>query len=707
MTLRSASNTQTTGLPEGEDLQRHVTGRHRRGNLWLGVFVLSLLVAILILSALIFNIVNQSFGLVAKENAVEEGQLLSRFVEQQMASAPNTTTSEDDEALATAIAADPNAIGFFGFAYYQQQAPSLRAVAVNGVTPSFESAAAGDYELARPLYLYSSYAIMRDNPAVAAFIDYYLAHVNEEIDDVGYFPASQDQLDVQLNTLRTDMSSQQSAGAAGTVAVVGSSTVYPLSLRMAERFLAAGFTGDISVESMGTTAGFASFCVDKQADIANASRAITRQEAAACNKARRAPAEYLIGADALAVVVSSANTFLTEATTEQLQQIFTTAQRWSDVDPSWPDAPIVRYIPSLDSGTLDFFVERVFLDQLALADLPKQALEGMLIAGITRGRVRALESQRPFAERSQADILQLVLDEVVKPKVVASWNLLPSVFNRAEIEAEAFEKYPDAELEFYAWLNRSFLTSSQSSMPEQAGVRTAILGSLWVILITVLFAVPVGIGSAIYLEEYATHGRINRILQTNIDNLSGVPSIIYGILGLAIFVRFLESFTSGKALGIADPTTANGRTILSAGLTLGLLVLPVVIINAQEALRAVPNALREAGYGMGGTKWQVVRSHVLANALPGIFTGTILAMSRAVGETAPLIVIGASTFITVDPNGVFSKFTVLPMQIYQWTTRPQAEFQHIAAAASIVLLIMLFMLNATAIYLRNRFAKQL
>ena len=165
--------------------------------------------------------------------------------------------------------------------------------------------------------------------------------------------------------------------------------------------------------------------------------------------------------------------------------------------------------------------------------------------------------------------------------------------------------------------------------------------------------------------------------------------------------------TSGKAFGFADPTTANGRTIVSAGLTLGLLVLPIIIINAQEAIRAVPQSLREAGYGLGATKWQVVRTHVLANALPGILTGTILAMSRAVGETAPLIVIGASTFITVDPNGPFSKFTVMPMQIYQWTTRPQAEFQHIAAAASIVLLLLLFALNATAIFLRNRFSKQM
>jgi phosphate transport system permease protein len=290
---------------------------------------------------------------------------------------------------------------------------------------------------------------------------------------------------------------------------------------------------------------------------------------------------------------------------------------------------------------------------------------------------------------------------------VASWNLFESLFRRQEIERETLIKYPDAELDWYRWLNRDFLRTPQSSVPQYAGVRTAILGSLWVILITMLVAIPVGIGAAIWLEEYATRGRLQQIVQTSIDNLAGVPSIIYGILGLTVFVRLLGELTSGAAFGVADPTTANGRTVLSAGLTLALLVLPVVIINAQEAIRAVPKSLRDAGYGLGATKWQVTWSHVLSNALPGIFTGTILAMSRALGETAPLIVVGASTFITQDPTGPFSKFTVLPMQIYQWTSRPQAEFRHIAAAASLVLLALLLLLNGTAIFLRNRYSRKL
>jgi phosphate transport system permease protein len=200
---------------------------------------------------------------------------------------------------------------------------------------------------------------------------------------------------------------------------------------------------------------------------------------------------------------------------------------------------------------------------------------------------------------------------------------------------------------------------------------------------------------------------MNAIIQTNINNLAGVPSIIYGLLGLAVFVRALEPITSGAAFGVSDPSTANGRTIISAGLTLALLILPIIIINAQEAIRAVPQSLRQAGMGLGATKWQTIRDHVLPNAIPGILTGNILAMSRAIGETAPLVVVGVSTFITTDPSGPFSKFTTLPAQIYQWTSRPQDEFRFIAAAAIIVLLILLLSLNAAAVLLRNRYSRKL
>jgi len=289
------------------------------------------------------------------------------------------------------------------------------------------------------------------------------------------------------------------------------------------------------------------------------------------------------------------------------------------------------------------------------------------------------------------------------------WSLSDSLFRRQEIFAEAAEEFPDAEVKFISWLDSQFVTTPQSDVPEVAGVRTAILGSLWVIAITMLFSFPLGVGASIYLEEYAnTTSRLNRIIQTNINNLAGVPSIIYGILGLAIFVRAMEAITSGNAFGaVEDPTTANGRTVLSAGLTLGLLILPVIIINAQEAIKAVPQSLRHAAFGLGATRWQTVWNHVLPSALPGIMTGPILAISRAIGETAPLVVVGASAFVTFDPEGPFSKFTVLPIQIYQWITRPQGEFRNIAAAAIIALLVLLLSLNATAVIIRNRFTRRL
>ena len=266
-------------------------------------------------------------------------------------------------------------------------------------------------------------------------------------------------------------------------------------------------------------------------------------------------------------------------------------------------------------------------------------------------------------------------------------------------------RFPNARLVFRSWLTGSFIADAQSSIPEDAGVRAAIKGSLGTILITILFAFPVGVGAAIYLEEYAQDNRLNRIIQTNINNLSGVPSIIYGMLGLTVFVRAMEPVTSGALFGLGDGS-ANGRTILSAGLTLGLLILPVIIINAQEAIKAVPDSLRQSSYGLGATKWQTIRHHVLPSSFDRILTGTILATSRAIGETAPMVVVGASTLVTLDPSGPFSKFTTLPIQIYQWTARPQAEFRNAAAAAILVLLGLLLTLNATAILLRNYHAKK-
>ena len=489
-------------------------------------------------------------------------------------------------------------------------------------------------------------------------------------------------------------------------------------------------------------------------------------------------------------------------------------------------------------------------EAVALEDLSREQLVQILQAHISTGLGRRLERDQRFYEdrlafdnqaawdaacaaaepaigcslppREQINIYELVIDRVVESQVIQTWSLRDSLLASDQIRAEIAATSPQATLEFRSWLTMDFLTRPQSSRPELAGVRTAIFGSLWVVLVTLLFSFPTGVGAAIYLEEYASkQNRFNRIIQTNINNLAGVPSIIYGMLGLAIFVRVLGAVSSGylfdyasiesrqnalvnslqsdfgivvvldesgdvervnptaeaafdlsvneaqllineftrpswrnfdlneidssiliarglripvavdtdengnqhliprdetmistadftllsRAMANAAKAIDNGRTVISAGLTLGLLILPIIIINAQEAIRAVPLSMRQGSLGLGATKWQTIWHHVLPQALPGILTGTILAMSRAIGETAPLVVVGASTFIAFDPDGPFSKFTVMPIQIYQWTARPQAEFRNIAAAAIIVLLVLLLSLNATAVLLRNRYAK--
>lgn len=354
---------------------------------------------------------------------------------------------------------------------------------------------------------------------------------------------------------------------------------------------------------------------------------------------------------------------------------------------------------------------RVDPDSLTVAGTPvedqsKEQLVALLQSTLSSGAYNKLDNEKPFVDRSREEVFQLVVERIIRPKVVQVWKFWPSLTQPDEIRATVAQEYPKAELDFVSWLTYDFVSRPQTSEPLTAGVRTAILGSLWTILFTILLAFPVGVGAAIYLEEYASENWFNRIIQTNINNLAGVPSIVYGILGLAIFVRALERFTSGKMFGIVNLTSENGRTVLSAGLTLGLLVLPIIIINAQEAIRAVPRSLRNASFGVGATKWQTVWSHVLPNALPGILTGTILAISRAIGETAPLVVVGASTAISFDPNSPFSKFTTLPIQIYQWTSRPQDEFRSLAAASILVLLVLLLSLNASAVLLRNRFSRR-
>ncbi len=238
----------------------------------------------------------------------------------------------------------------------------------------------------------------------------------------------------------------------------------------------------------------------------------------------------------------------------------------------------------------------------------------------------------------------------------------------------------------WGWLDWEFLTSFPSRRPERAGIKAALAGTLWLISFTALFSVPVGVAAALYLEEYARPGWLNTAIQINISNLAGVPSIVYGILGLVLFVR---------GIGL-------GKSVLSASLTMSLLVLPVIIIAAREAIRAVPQSLRQAAFALGATRWQTVRHHVLPSALPGILTGVILALSRAIGEAAPLIMTGALAYVAFVPRGPMDDFSALPIQIYNWSSRPQAEFHHLAAAGIVVLLLVLFAMNSVAVVLRQR-----
>ena len=439
-----------------------------------------------------------------------------------------------------------------------------------------------------------------------------------------------------------------------------------------------------------------------------------------------------------------------------------------------------------------------------------------------------------------ATLRRLVMENVVKQQVIASFALVEAIFSfddiKAEIEGPLLESYKKKErlddasaqvIRFHSWLNSQFITSPMSSVPALAGVRTALIGSAGLMAVVILVALPIGMGAAIYLEEYTNDGLVSRLTETNVRNLAGVPSIIYGMLGLGVFGRALAPFSSGlvfhfnvdaptvdtvvsriapifddqirfdgerihsgsdlidapaarrlvdvflhygtpsltmhgssdvyaMADSLADALNAtvdvapasadgdydieirggyyrfdvaddaavpdavydqlmsslvrinsfapNGRTLVSAGLTLVLLILPIIVINAQEAIRAVPEAIREASYGLGATRWQTIWRQILPAALPGIMTGTILSVSRAVGETAPLIVVGAATFLLTDPASPFSQFTAMPIQIYQWTARPQGQFGDIAAAAIIVLLALMLTLNAAAIILRSRYS---
>lgn len=242
-------------------------------------------------------------------------------------------------------------------------------------------------------------------------------------------------------------------------------------------------------------------------------------------------------------------------------------------------------------------------------------------------------------------------------------------------------------IEGIPWLSWHFVTDYPSRHPEEAGLKSALMGTVWVMGLTAAFTIPVGVGAAIYLEEYAPDNWLSRVIEINISNLAGVPSIVYGLLGLAVFVQWL----------------ALGRSVLAGALTLGLLVLPVVILASREAIRAVPSTYRQAAYALGADRWQMIKGVVLPTAFPGILTGVILALSRAIGEAAPVIAISALVYLTFVPTDPLDRFTVLPIQIFNWISRPQAEFRGLAAAGIIILLAILLTMNALAIFLRDRY----
>lgn len=237
------------------------------------------------------------------------------------------------------------------------------------------------------------------------------------------------------------------------------------------------------------------------------------------------------------------------------------------------------------------------------------------------------------------------------------------------------------------WLSVDFFKNFPSRFPKKSGIYPALLGSVWVILLTAIIAFPIGVGTAIYLEEYAEDNKFTEFIKLNIANLAGVPSIIYGMLGLAVFVRLLGM----------------GRTILAASFTMAILILPIIIISSQEAIKSVPSSLKQASYALGTTKWQTVTGVILPYSLPGILTGSILAISRALGEAAPLVVVGALAYVSFIPKGPLDQFTTLPIQIFNWSSMPKKEFQDVAAAGIIVLLTLLLGINSVAIILRNKY----
>jgi phosphate transport system permease protein len=326
--------------------------------------------------------------------------------------------------------------------------------------------------------------------------------------------------------------------------------------------------------------------------------------------------------------------------------------------------------------------------------LERSRLEEILSKHLTERQIRQVNVERPIAERDADDLLGLIDRLVLAPHILEAWTLEESLFQQDSIY-RIHSSRPGTVLQFRSWLSRDFLTAPQHRVPQFAGIRTALLGSLWILAVITVVALPVGLGTAIYLEEYAHPERwYNRLIELNIESLAGVPSVIFGLLGLAIFVPALA------------PLGGDGRNVLSAGLTLSILVLPVVITESRVALREVPGSLRLAGISLGASRWQTLRYHLLPASMGRIVSAMILALSRAFGEAAPLIVLGTSAFLSSDPVSLFSRAITLPVQVFQWTLRPQSQFRNSAAAAIIVLLVLSLLLNGSAALVAHRSSKR-
>lgn len=335
------------------------------------------------------------------------------------------------------------------------------------------------------------------------------------------------------------------------------------------------------------------------------------------------------------------------------------------------------------------------------ASLDREARIALLQAEASAGVLRRIESEEPLQTRSAAELDRLLEQFVFQPEVVRTWTLFESVTRHDAILAAA-EEVPSGELRFHSWITPSFLVEPLDRRPLVTGIRTALLGSIWIVALSMVIAFPVGVATALFITEYAQDGRFARFVRANVETMASVPSIIYGILGLALFVRTMGSVTSGAAIGLGDGSTA-GRTILSAGLTLAVLVLPAIIINARDILEGVPTGYREACFAVGARRSTIVVRRILPSVSGQLVTVLFLAISRVIGETAPLLVVGAAAFITVDPSGIFSRFTSLPTQIFFWSARPQGASGNLAAAAMIVLMVLSIGLNVVFVFIKRTF----